>query len=191
MPMSTDVNLPRGYEPKFPNRCVVCGNASPGSSTTLSTSTLSWLVAIFWWWGRRVKVTAPACKKCGSKLRSYRHTSTLVTALITILVLTTIWPAIEANVPLGLRKWAIMGIVFAFCIPYFLFDVFWPVAFDITAYENSIDYEFRESDYAIEFAILNTEVEWVKLEGELMPAFHDPNRDGQKFDDPDATDVER
>ncbi len=170
MPMSTEVNLPRKHKARFPDSCVVCGAASPSSETTLSTSSLSWMMALFWWWGKRVKITAPACELCGYKLRYYRSASTLVTALVTLFVLTTIWPALEANVPAGLRKWAILGIVLVFCIPFFLVETFWPVAFDITAYDKSIDYEFRNSDDAIEFAMLNSDAEWVKIAGERMPS---------------------
>ena len=53
------------------------------------------------------------------------------------------------------RKWLAAAITLIFCTPYFLWEVFWPRPADITAYSDTVDYEFRDPDYAAEFAELN------------------------------------
>jgi hypothetical protein len=40
--------------------------------------------------------------------------------------------------------------------------------FDITAYAESVDYEFTSKDYAVDFATLNIDAAWVKVNGESI-----------------------
>jgi hypothetical protein len=41
-------------------------------------------------------------------------------------------------------------------IPWFAWELVFPPPFDLTVYSDTIDYEFRDQDYAEEFADLNT-----------------------------------
>ena len=56
-----------------------------------------------------------------------------------------------------------MGLSLVCLAPYILWEIFFPPAIDITAYSESIDYEFRDSDYAFDFAELNDDAEWVRI----------------------------
>ena len=58
-----------------------------------------------------------------------------------------------------LKKWLAMGLALACLAPVFLWEALRPAAIDLTAYADSVDYEFRDADYAHEFAALdNAEV---------------------------------
>ena len=56
-----------------------------------------------------------------------------------------------------------MGLILVCLAPYILWEMFFPPAIDITAYSESIDYEFRDPDYAFDFAELNDDAEWVRI----------------------------
>ena len=57
-----------------------------------------------------------------------------------------------------------MGMFIISILPLVAWEIFFPPAFDITAYKESVDYEFRDRDYAHDFAELNSDAEWVKIE---------------------------
>ena len=40
--------------------------------------------------------------------------------------------------------------------------------FDITVFADSVDYEFKSKDYAVEFAVLNIDAEWVKVDDQVI-----------------------
>jgi hypothetical protein len=46
MAMSTDVNLPKAHDAKYPDRCVVCGAISPSSRVRVITGTIGHLPAL-------------------------------------------------------------------------------------------------------------------------------------------------
>jgi hypothetical protein len=49
-----------------------------------------------------------------------------------------------------------------------VFEVFFARPFDVTAYSESVDYEFTSEDYAIDFAMLNLDAKHVKINGEIV-----------------------
>jgi hypothetical protein len=53
------------------------------------------------------------------------------------------------------KRWIAMGIALACMLPYFLWEVIAPRPIDLTAYTETVDYEFRDAEYAEEFAALN------------------------------------
>ncbi len=85
------------------------------------------------------------------------------TIVITIAFLAFVWPHFDDLVSRPFRKWVAMGAILLCLSPYFLWATFFPPAIDFTAYSSSIDYEFKNADYAYEFAELNEDAEWVKV----------------------------
>jgi len=75
-----------------------------------------------------------------------------------------VWPLVTDFIPEAIRRWVAVGLILICLLPLFLFSIFNPPAFDITAYSESVDYEFRCADYAKSFAELNEDAEWVKME---------------------------
>ena len=59
-----------------------------------------------------------------------------------------------------------MGLALVCLLPQFIFEVFFAKPFDITAYADSVDYEFTSKEYAVDFAMLNVDAGWVKVNGE-------------------------
>ena len=59
-----------------------------------------------------------------------------------------------------------MALVVLFILPQVLYEVLFAAPFDVTAYPDSVDYEFASIDYAVEFASLNHDAQWVKVNGD-------------------------
>jgi hypothetical protein len=163
MPLSTDVNLPKSHVPRFPDKCVVCGCQSPANTVRLMTGSVGWWTWIFWWYGKPFVVKAPACRRCGWKLHAARWNALIVTLGLAFLIFWFLDPILAAHVPRALRKWALVGSAFLCLLPLFAFQVYFPQAFDITAYGDNVDYEFRNAWYALEFASLNTDAGKIKI----------------------------
>jgi len=166
MAMSIDVNLPRSHPARFPDRCVVCGRDGPQSHARIVTGTLGWWTWVVWWWGGPFMVKAPACPGCAWKLQGKRGASVLVTILLAALALFLVWPWFKDTVPPGLRRWAMMGLALACILPQIVIEVLYARPFDVTAFADSVDYEFTSHLYAAEFAVLNMDAAWVKIDGD-------------------------
>ena len=65
---------------------------------------------------------------------------------------------------------AFVGLFGACTIPQFILEIFYAKPFDVTALSDSVNYEFASSEYAIDFAVLNRDAEWVKIDGQNLPS---------------------
>lgn len=154
MGLSSDVRLPKNRKPEFPNRCVVCGQEHPDSTVPVSTRAIGWWTWMFWLPGRKFSVQVPACSGCGRRLWRQHLFRWLITIVLILCVVFAIAPFF-ADFPRAYRKWLILGAVIVVLLPWFLWQVFFPPPLDLTAFSDSIDYEFRDRAYAEEFASLN------------------------------------
>ncbi len=153
MPFNIDVTLPKSCTPRFPDRCAICGKPSPGDTYRVTTRTIN-SGASATTAGPKFSAEAPACRLCRDQMR--RH----------------IWGRIAANVVfilggLGVGIRVISGhhtafanvILFVICLlclaPLIAWRMYHPLPFDITAYPDTVDYEFHDRAYAQEFAALN------------------------------------
>jgi hypothetical protein len=164
MAFSTDVNLPKSYTARFPDKCVVCGLDRPDSSVRLITGSLGWWTWLLWCFGKPFTVMAPACGFCAWGLHLRRIIILLITIAAIVVVMWLVWPTISADVPRFARKWVAMGLILVCLLPWFIWQAFFPHAFDVTAYEDSVDYEFRDKELAVEFAALNVDADWIKVD---------------------------
>ena len=73
------------------------------------------------------------------------------------------WPYIDDFVARSIRKLVAVVLILVCLAPYFLWELFFPPSIDITAFSDSVDYEFRDEEYAYEFAALNEDAEWVEV----------------------------
>jgi hypothetical protein len=163
MPLPTDVNLPREHQAVFPPRCVVCGDDPFGCTVKLWTHTLGWWTWVLWMFGSGFAVRVPACGSCAWKIRTQRWGRLLTMIALAAVVIFLIWPHIDGFVPRPLRRWAAMLFTLVCLAPWFLWEAFVPPAVDITAYASSIDYKFRDPQYAADFAELNSDAAWVNV----------------------------
>jgi len=154
MPISTDVNLPKSQLPFFPDRCVACGADAPDASYRVGTNAIGWWTLAFWSFGRRFRVDVPACDSCRDRMCRAWWLRLAVNAVVV---------AIGVGLALYLlrwyqgpfKRWFALGIALICLLPVILWEVFFPRPIDLTAYADTVDYEFRDPEYAEEFAELN------------------------------------
>lgn len=163
MPDRTNVNLPKSHKAHFPDRCVVCGAESPTSTVTLITSSLTWWAFLLLVIGRPFKVTAPACRWCGWRLQWSRLFTLLLAFVFIYVAFWILWPMFAAQVPHAIRRWVKIAFAVGCCSPVIIYEVFFPKPFGITAFAESVDYEFLDELAAYEFAQENENADWVKI----------------------------
>lgn len=157
--MSTDIRLPKEQEPVFPPQCCRCLAEEPEHMVRFSASRFSWAQLFFFWvwlFRKRVRHHVPICAKCRTPVRWRKFVEVVV-------LITVVWLAVAIVVPwiksFGLnRQWqklATYGGAFVFAIPYILWWVFRPPAFDMTVGDDYVEYEFANGRYARRFAESN------------------------------------
>lgn len=154
MAISIDFNLPKDHPARFPDRCVECGRERPDGVYRASTHAIGWWTWLFWSRGRRFEVDVPACTGCSARLRRQRWGRFAVGLVVTI-VGVSLAMYLLGTFTSPLRKWLAMGIALLCLLPVVLWESLVPLAIDLTAYSETIDYEFRDAAYAYEFAALN------------------------------------
>ena len=152
MAMSMDVKLPKSVAPRFPDRCVRCLMEGPRRVIRLASQSIVW-----WTWfigSRRFRVDVPCCDSCHIKIRSQRW---LRAGITTAVALAAGYFGFEyiADLARPLRRWAFMGLALLALSPIIGWEVFFPPPVDITAGADTVDYEFKDKRYALEFALLN------------------------------------
>lgn len=182
MAQSTDINLPRKHKARFPDRCVVCNCESPPSKSRVITGSQGWWTWVTWWWGMPFTVKVPTCHGCGWRFQARRLVGVLITCAVIAAVLVWGWPLMQDVVPKGLKRWTVLGLAIVCLLPFILFEIFFAPAFQITAYSGSVDYEFADWDYAYDFALLNRDAAWVKINGNEM-SFEEDEDEYEEIDE--------
>jgi hypothetical protein len=157
MPLSTEIRMPKDRAPVFPDRCVRCGAERPGVTYRITTHSIGWWTWAFWAFGRRFRVEVPACEGCRRRMRRQRAVRVVVFYGLACAGLDAagfLFAAYRGPI----RKWLIMGVALVCAAPTFLWEIFDPRPFDVTAHAETVDYEFRDPDYAEEFLALNGDV---------------------------------
>ena len=154
MPLSTDIRLPKTLKPIFPDRCVACGVPNPEGSFRVATNAIGWWTLAFWTFGRRFSIDVPACDLCRRQMIRQQWWRRIVFAgFMVVGVGLEIYLLGSTRGPL--KRWLAMGIVLACLLPYSAWETFSPPPIDLTAYADTVDYEFRDEEYADEFLALN------------------------------------
>jgi hypothetical protein len=147
------VTLPRNRVPNFPDRCVTCGKAGPGSLTRLVANDLfSGGLSFF-------TVRVPCCRPCGHRLHAWRIWSSVRALLIAGLA---VWLGIAILLPrlpdvtTGL---IVLGLITTTFLSIAIWERIFPPAFAVDPGRLAVDYEFRDPEQAEEFARANGAVE--------------------------------
>ena len=154
MPVSTDVNLPKSLAPVFPNRCVACGADQPESTYRTGTSAIGWWTLAFWSFGPRFTAEVPACTTCRVRMRNLRWLQLAVNIVFAFAGVGAAFYLLQWYQG-PFKRWLVLGIALIALMPVILWETFFPRPFAMTAYAKTVDYEFRDGDYAYEFAALN------------------------------------
>lgn len=167
MPPTIDINLPRDHQPHFPEQCVACGAYTPDSRLRCAASVARFRNAI--WPGGKVVVEAPACRQCVRSARIQRGLSWLASLGIIAAAIWIVHPWATANIAhAGMAKLVVAGIALLAVAPQVIAEMFFPPAFDIVPFDESIDYEFRDREYAIHFVACNADAASVRVNGEQL-----------------------
>ncbi len=110
MPLSTDVNLPKGHKARFPDKCIVCGDTGPVSTVRLFTGAIGWWTWLLWMFGKPFMVKAPACTSCGRRLHLQRFVSLAITIGLIAFAAVYLWPSVSDDLPRAARAWILLGI---------------------------------------------------------------------------------
>jgi hypothetical protein len=152
MSMSTDIRLPKEQEPVFPARCCRCLAGDPEHKVRVSASRFSWAQLFFvwtWLFRKPVKHEVPVCYACCGPVRRRKVVEMFVLVAVVVLAFMVVIPWMKA---MGLngqwQKIATYGGAFVFMIPYILWCVFMPPAFDMTVGDGYVEYEFADERYA-------------------------------------------
>jgi hypothetical protein len=154
MPLSSDVKLAKTQQPVFPDRCIACGQEQPGNTIRVCTNAVGWWTIALWTFGPRFCVDVPACGGCRHKMVQQRWTRRIITwglAFIGAAVAMSVLQWYQGP----LKRWLTVGIAFVSISPWFLWQAIFPPPIDLTAYTETVVYEFRNAVYAEEFASLN------------------------------------
>ena len=151
MPRSISCRLSKERQPTFPDRCVVCKKEKPAATARVVAKGPSRSLLRDWF-----TVVVPACPRCGFRLRwqaALRSASTVVIAGVAM------GAAALVSFELGFRDAALGGISFGVLVVAMIGLVAWqrshPPEFKIEVGFVNVDYEFRDRQYAVEFAELN------------------------------------
>jgi hypothetical protein len=151
---STDVTLPKSVRPIFPDRCVGCGVPDPGYLLRLGALEGGWRLLAGWVFGARFLVDVPVCTVCGPQIVRQRRLRRFVCGMCVIAGV-SLAVYVLGNILIRIKRWLAMGIVLACMIPWFLYETYWPRPIQLRAFPDSIDYQFRDEEYAEEFRSLN------------------------------------
>ena len=153
MAWTYDVALPKDRVPYWPAACVRC-RSSPVTTVRIRTHAIGWWTPLTLSFGSWFKADAPACAKCRWLLRRQRAIRLLVLGVcIMAAVLATVRLTGEAGGPL--RHWLRIGVAVLLLLPVFIWHALSPLTFGLTAYSDTVIYEFRDRLYAERFAELN------------------------------------
>tara|TARA_R110002073_G_scaffold89097_2_gene211339 strand:+ start:366 stop:944 length:579 start_codon:yes stop_codon:yes gene_type:complete len=160
MPMSTDVRLPREQEPVFPPQCCRCLAEDPEHRVRFSASRFSWAQVFFvwvWLFRKSIKHEVPACGACRGPMRRRKWLELLAFVGVGVLAMSIVIPWVQS---MGLnrqwRKLVGIGVAIVIAIPYIIWCVIRPPAFDMTVKEDYVEYEFANGIYARRFAECNS-----------------------------------
>jgi hypothetical protein len=154
MPLSTNIKLPKSVVPIFPDRCVACGFEHPGGFYRASTNAVGWWSFTFWSFGAKFSADVPACGTCSTQLRTQRLVRLAVLSAFVAVGLIVGFTLLERyHGPF--KRWLVTGIAIVAVLPVLLWETLFPPPIDLTAYSETVSYEFRNATYGEEFAELN------------------------------------
>jgi hypothetical protein len=156
MALSIDVTLPRSQTPVFPDRCVACGFPFPEGFIRVGTNSIGWWTILLWTHGTRFSVEVPACETCRRKMIRQRWGRLTVGGIFVAVGVGVAVYVLGSSLRKPFRRWVGLGVALLCMLPWFVWELVFPRPIDLTAFAHSVNYEFRDEDYAEEFAELNT-----------------------------------
>jgi hypothetical protein len=148
------VNLPKSRAAVFPTRCIRCGASGPDSKWRVCTHAIGWWTILLQSTGPRFCVEVLACRPCRGHLRRGALARLLVEWVLIIAGVGLATWALGWQ-PAGWGKWAIIGLGLLALVPVLVWNQFIPPFLELTAFSETVDYDFRDADFAEQFRKLN------------------------------------
>ena len=158
-PFRSTAHLPKGFAPALPRRCVRCFADAPDRRVTLWTMSSTWWALLFpivMLFSKTTRTTFPACRGCSWRIRFRRMASfaIMLALMLAAAALVTRWlPAWYRP----LRRLAGVGICLVMLLPWAAWEAWLPPAVRLTLEGDTVEYEFRNIEFAVEFRMLNRE----------------------------------
>ncbi len=152
------VSMRLSVKPRFPKRCVVCHQTHPDTKVGVGDFIHSWfsfLTDIPDGWG---EVLAPIHNRCKWRFRLRRWLTRLGYCSLVGILYWKFGDWFETQLPRPLQRMG-MKVVFAIMLlPVALVESwFWPQRFDVTFFDDTVDFDFSDPSYAMEFREKNKE----------------------------------
>lgn len=151
------VDIPKTQTPAFPDRCVECGQESPGTTLTYSASTSAWkpLKEPLW---KGWKQEVPVCEGCKGALRRGEWLGRLVFAASIAVTLSILLLMLSFS-PTFADGWVGYVVLFAaIAVPLLVGQAIFTPSIEFSGFAERLVFNFRSPDYAEEFAALNESV---------------------------------
>ncbi len=146
-----EVHLRRDWIPRFPPRCVWCGDDDPDRTVRLTTHGVGWHTLLLMW-GRLVHVQAPVHDECLWRLRTDRWLRA-GGQLGSLVIGALLWKPMVQVVGLeDPQKWMLAVWLIGWLVPPSLLSAWRSPPFDFTALETRVEYEFTDQRVADGFA---------------------------------------
>lgn len=145
-------------KPRFPKRCVVCSGSRPDSKMGVGDFIHSWfsfMTDLPEGWG---EVRAPVHNRCKWQFRLRRWLTRLVYLSLVVVLYWQFGNWFEAQLPRPLSSLG-MKVIFTIMLIPVIFVEHWicPPRFDVTFFEETVDFDFVDMHYAMEFREKNKE----------------------------------
>lgn len=147
--------LSAGQEPRFPDRCASCQAQSPGDYGTLRGRAFHPAhLILFFFLGRVVHYEVPLCPPCQWDQQQVARRRRFTLLLGVGLGLGSAWGLRQVLPPAHLNL-ALIGAAMVALAPPLLWKAFAPPPIELTVERAEVRFEFRDAEYAEEFARLN------------------------------------
>jgi hypothetical protein len=155
--MERIARLPKGFVPALPKRCVGCSAPDPDRRVTLWTMSSSWwvvLLPIVMFFSKATRTTFPACRGCAWRIRFRRMASFAIMMALILVAVTVVFRWLPAS-PRILRRLVGVGACLVILLPWAAWEAWFPPAVSLTLQGGTVEYEFRDVEFAAEFRSLN------------------------------------
>lgn len=145
---SYDVLVNRDIKVLFPNMCVVCKDKC-NSREKIRANPDGYFGMWIWLFGGTKQISVPCHIECSKKLKKSLLKQNL---LLLVLVI----PALILSIYYDLNRFILLIIAIAFMLPAILWQVYKPPPIEFQKIGDEILYTFKDKDYAIRFASINS-----------------------------------
>ncbi len=150
------VEISKSENVVFPKICIYCENLNPDDFLKVTTHTIG-LHSFLLKFGNFFSANVPICKFCKHKFR-FPKWGRFIAGIILMSIGMFLSIYMFGEISAWYKKWIFAGVILITLIPLFIWQLVFPAYFELTAYKDSIVYEFKSENYALEFVNKNNKI---------------------------------